>query len=173
MALTYRQTKGSALTIEELDANFQYFTGSHAVTGSLTVSGTLAVTGSIIPGDSTGTLGTADKPWKDLYLSNNSLYFISGSTSSSFSINSSGSMSGSYTGSFGGTFSGSLSGSYTGSFTGSFSSSFISSSCLIGCTSSITPSGSAAEGLFKFVTSGGNHYIYVYLGGVWRSGSLF
>ncbi len=46
MALTYRETKGSALTIEELDANFQYFTGSHAVTGSLTVSGSLIVTGS-------------------------------------------------------------------------------------------------------------------------------
>jgi hypothetical protein len=39
MALTYRQTKGSALTIKELDANFQYFTGSHAITGSLIVSG--------------------------------------------------------------------------------------------------------------------------------------
>lgn len=46
MALTYRQTKGSALTIEELDANFQYFTGSHAVTGSLIVSGSLTTTGS-------------------------------------------------------------------------------------------------------------------------------
>jgi hypothetical protein len=41
MALTYRQTKGSALTIEELDANFQYFTGSHAITGSLTLSGSV------------------------------------------------------------------------------------------------------------------------------------
>jgi hypothetical protein len=39
MALTYRQTKGSALTTQELDANFQYFTGSHAITGSLIVSG--------------------------------------------------------------------------------------------------------------------------------------
>jgi hypothetical protein len=46
MALTYRQTKGSALTIEELDANFQYFTGSHAVTGSQIISGSLIVTGS-------------------------------------------------------------------------------------------------------------------------------
>jgi hypothetical protein len=46
MALTYRQTKGSALTIEELDANFQYFTGSHAVSGSFIVSGSFAVTGS-------------------------------------------------------------------------------------------------------------------------------
>ena len=47
MALTYRQTKGSALTIQELDANFEYFTGSHAVTGSLTTSGSLIITGSV------------------------------------------------------------------------------------------------------------------------------
>ena len=46
MALTYRQTKGSALTIQELDANFQFFTGSHAIPGSLTSSGSLIVTGS-------------------------------------------------------------------------------------------------------------------------------
>jgi hypothetical protein len=46
MALTYRQTKGSALTIQELDANFEYFTGSHAVTGSFTTSGSLIITGS-------------------------------------------------------------------------------------------------------------------------------
>lgn len=39
MALIYRGTKGSALTISEIDGNFAYFTGSHAVTGSLTVSG--------------------------------------------------------------------------------------------------------------------------------------
>jgi hypothetical protein len=41
MALTYRQTKGSALTTQELDANFEYFTGSHAITGSLTISGSV------------------------------------------------------------------------------------------------------------------------------------
>ncbi len=46
MALTFRTTKGSALTIEELDANFEYFTGSHTVTGSLTTSGSLIITGS-------------------------------------------------------------------------------------------------------------------------------
>jgi hypothetical protein len=46
MALIYRQTKGSALTIAELDGNFQHFTGSHSVTGSLTVSG--SVTSSLI-----------------------------------------------------------------------------------------------------------------------------
>jgi hypothetical protein len=48
MALIYRQTKGSALTIQELDGNFQHFTGSHSVTGSFTTSGSLIVTGSSI-----------------------------------------------------------------------------------------------------------------------------
>ena len=48
MALIYRQTKGSALTIQELDGNFQHFTGSQAVTGSFTTSGSLIVTGSSI-----------------------------------------------------------------------------------------------------------------------------
>jgi hypothetical protein len=46
MALTYRQTKGSALTIEELDANFAYFTGSHPINGDLTITGSLIVSGS-------------------------------------------------------------------------------------------------------------------------------
>jgi len=39
MPLIYRNVKGSALTISEIDGNFAYFTGSHAVTGSLTISG--------------------------------------------------------------------------------------------------------------------------------------
>lgn len=58
MALTYRQTKGSALTIQELDANFQYFTGSQAITGSLIV--TQAITASSFSGSFTGSfLGTS------------------------------------------------------------------------------------------------------------------
>ena len=48
MALTYRSTKGSPLTIEEIDNNFAYFTGSHSITGSLTISGSLIVSGSIL-----------------------------------------------------------------------------------------------------------------------------
>jgi hypothetical protein len=43
--LTLRQVKGSPLTIAELDGNFEYFTGSHAITGSLIVTG--GITGSI------------------------------------------------------------------------------------------------------------------------------
>jgi hypothetical protein len=49
--LTYRQTKGTALTIAELDGNFEYFTGSHAITGSLIVSS--GITGSLLGDAST------------------------------------------------------------------------------------------------------------------------
>ena len=45
MALTYRQTKGSALTIQELDANFAFFTGSQSISGSTVISGSLTVDG--------------------------------------------------------------------------------------------------------------------------------
>jgi hypothetical protein len=38
MPLTFRLTKGSALTLQELDDNFSYFTGSQSITGSLVVS---------------------------------------------------------------------------------------------------------------------------------------
>ena len=57
MALTYRSEKGSALTITELDNNFRYFTGSHAITGSLVVSETIYgnVTGDVT-GDLTGSV---------------------------------------------------------------------------------------------------------------------
>lgn len=47
MALTYRKTKGSALTIDELDANFAHFTGSHPINGDLTITGSLIVSGSV------------------------------------------------------------------------------------------------------------------------------
>ena len=45
MALTYRNVKGSALTIDELDANFAHFTGSQSITGSLIVSGSTTIDG--------------------------------------------------------------------------------------------------------------------------------
>jgi|688.fasta_scaffold333953_3 hypothetical protein len=55
MALTLREVKGSALTINEMDNNFRYFTGSHAITGSLIVS--TAVTASAFAGDGSGLTG--------------------------------------------------------------------------------------------------------------------
>ena len=60
MALTYRQTKGSALTIQELDGNFQHFTGSHAVTGSFITSGSSTVIGSSIVTGSFVVTGSVD-----------------------------------------------------------------------------------------------------------------
>jgi hypothetical protein len=37
--LTLRQVKGSALTISEMDGNFEYFTGSYTNTGTITAVG--------------------------------------------------------------------------------------------------------------------------------------
>ena len=88
MALTYRGIKGSPLTIEEIDNNFAYFTGSHSITGSLTISGSLIVSGSILstealqisgaltPVDSNGTLGSPEYYWGELYLSSASVNFM-------------------------------------------------------------------------------------------------
>jgi hypothetical protein len=80
--LTLRSVKGSPLTNAELDGNFEYFTGSHAITGSLTVSG------SIIPAEVNGTLGTAEHPWKELFIDGATIVFISGSSSGSVSFTS-------------------------------------------------------------------------------------
>ena len=57
MALTYRNVKGSALTIGELDTNFSYFTGSHDITGSLNVSNSISASSIVIDYDNVG--GTA------------------------------------------------------------------------------------------------------------------
>jgi hypothetical protein len=79
MGITYRSEKGSPLTIEELDNNFRHFTGSRSITGSLTVSG------SVTTADASGSLGSNEQPWKDLYLSPDSIVFTSGSISASLS----------------------------------------------------------------------------------------
>ena len=215
MALTFRtgsDGKGSALTIEELDNNFRHFTGSHSISGSLIVSsslivsGAMYISGSIIPSQETSTLGTFDNPWEELFVSSDSIIFVSKSAAetitSSISLasngtiyctrgfsgsldgNLSGSFTGSATGSFDGDFKGSLSGSlsgsatgsfdgdFKGSFTGSVDTQFNSGSCLIGCTSSVIPTGTRPEGTFEFVASGSVYTMYVYLGGAWRSSSL-
>ena len=39
-------------------------------------------------------------------------------------------------------------------------------------TSSAIPTGARPEGTFEFVVTGGNHFIYAYIDGGWRSGSL-
>ena len=60
MGLTFRNVKGSALTIDELDDNFSYFTGSQSITGSLVVTGDEDVNGNlIVSGNITGTSSLA------------------------------------------------------------------------------------------------------------------
>ncbi len=57
--LTLRSVKGSALTIAEMDENFEYFTGSYTNTGTITATGFVGdVTGSV-SGSVTGNADTA------------------------------------------------------------------------------------------------------------------
>ena len=77
MGITYRSEKGSPLTIDELDNNFRALTGSQSVTGSMTVSGSVTTV------DASGSLGTSEKPWKDLYITNNTLVISDGINSAS------------------------------------------------------------------------------------------
>ena len=160
MALTYRtgsDGKDSALTIDELDNNFRHFTGSHAITGSLTINGNILITGSIIPeGNGVHNLGSVTNPFQEIFVSNDSIVFVSGSTTSSFGIDPSGSLSGSFDG------------DYTGSFTGSIDSQFNTGSCLIGCVGSVPPTGSRPEGTFEFMVSASVQTMFVYLDGAWR-----
>ena len=48
----------------------------------------------------------------------------------------------------------------------------ISGSAVTVATASAAPSGTVPEGTFRFATVGGAYFIYVYIGGAWRSGSL-
>jgi hypothetical protein len=55
--LTLRSVKGSPLTNAELDGNFEYFTGSHAITGSLIVSSSITSNGyTVVTSNQTGSL---------------------------------------------------------------------------------------------------------------------
>ncbi len=57
--LTLRLVKGSALTLAEMDGNFEYFTGSYTNTGTITAQGFVGnLTGSV-SGSITGTAATA------------------------------------------------------------------------------------------------------------------
>ena len=57
--LTLRAIKGSALTLAEMDSNFEYFTGSYTNTGTITAQGFIGnLTGSV-SGSITGTAATA------------------------------------------------------------------------------------------------------------------
>jgi len=92
MAITYREVKGSALTIEELDNNFRHFTGSQAVSGTFIVSGSVNITGSVdIAGSitSSGNISASSLSGNSITSSGN----ISASSLSGNSITSSGNIS--------------------------------------------------------------------------------
>lgn len=57
--LTLRQVKGSALTIAELDGNFEYFTGSYTNSGSITAQGFIGSFTGSISGSVSGTATNA------------------------------------------------------------------------------------------------------------------
>jgi len=101
--------------------NTKQLTGSYGLTGSLNINGDILVSGDLLPGGpytnntSSYSLGSPTQAWKDLYVSNGSVYFIDGSTSSSISLDPSGSLiipSASLTGSLEGTASFALTASY-------------------------------------------------------------
>ena len=48
----------------------------------------------------------------------------------------------------------------------------VSGSTAAVATGSSAPTGTAPEGTFRFAVAGGLYYIYAYIGGAWRSGSL-
>jgi hypothetical protein len=132
MALTYRGQKGSALTIQELDDNFAYFTGSHAVTGSLIVTGSHIVTGSLAV---TGSLT------------------VTGSTNLQATT---------------------IQGAFTVS--GSLATFNYASGALLTPTGSFTtptPTFAASEGQFLFGSGSAGYSLFAYIGGAWRSSSLF
>jgi len=95
MGLTFRKNLGRPLTSNEIDANFEFFTsslggattGSNTFIGNQTITGSILISGSIIPNVGTGELtssfdlGSGTAAWKDIYVSNGSIKFItSGST---------------------------------------------------------------------------------------------
>lgn len=69
MALTFRGSKESALTVNEIDGNFTHFTGSHEVSGSVKME-TLQLT------NNTSTPSVVES---SLMVSASLLYFASGS----------------------------------------------------------------------------------------------
>ena len=90
MGLTFRKNLGRPLTSDEIDANFEFFTGSlgGATTGSntfignQTITGSILISGSIIPNVGAGELtssfdlGSETAAWRDIYVSEGSIKFI-------------------------------------------------------------------------------------------------
>ena len=80
MGMHYRSESSSSLTNEQIDNNFRYLTGSKSITGSY------AISGSLLPVNSSNSLGSNEQPWKEVYLSPDSIVFVSGGVSHSTSF---------------------------------------------------------------------------------------
>lgn len=76
MALTYRGQLDRPLTVEEIDGNFAYFTGSHGITGSLGISGSIIPAVGVGEITSSFSLGSPTAAWKDIYVSEGSIKFV-------------------------------------------------------------------------------------------------
>jgi hypothetical protein len=99
--LTLRAVKGSPLTNTELDGNFEYFTGSHAVTGSLTITEDLIVNGSIvgnISGSVLVTTNTGVQITGSLIISGSNTFINIGPAQFTGSVSSTGGFTGSLSG---------------------------------------------------------------------------
>ena len=114
-------------------------TGSNTFVGNQIISGNLIPAGPYVNNTSSYNLGSSTQAWKDLYVSNGSVYFLNGDVSSSISLDNNGNIalpSASLTGSLLGTASLTLraSGSLTGSLLGtaSWASSSITASYISG-----------------------------------------
>jgi len=71
-ALQYHDTDGDLTG----SANFLYSGSTLSLTGTLNMSGTMNLEGDLVPTlANTYDLGSADNPWKDLYISGSSIYF--------------------------------------------------------------------------------------------------
>lgn len=65
-------------------------TGSNTFVGSQIISGNLVPAGPYVDNTSSYNLGSPTQAWKELYVSNGSIYFLNGNTSSSISLDSNG-----------------------------------------------------------------------------------
>lgn len=137
--LTLRSVKGSALTHTELDNNFGYFTGSHAITGSLTASD--GFVGNVVGTASYATLAvTASYAISASYATTSS--YVKNAQTASYVANA-------------------VSASY------STTSSYVEIASRIP-TVAYVPTSSADEGTIVGSWAGSAYSLYVYIGGGWR-----
>jgi hypothetical protein len=86
-------SSGSINLLNISNAKIINISSSMVITGSLTINGNIIPGGPYTANTSSYSLGSPTAAWKDLYVSNGSVIFLSGSTSSSISLGPSGEVS--------------------------------------------------------------------------------